>query len=728
MQPMHISIRWVRFIGLGILVGIIAFISIFGVVQTTRIDRDLQTLETEQRPLLREIDTLLILFSKITNEFTFFVIQEETDIKPLLVRVKTLLVDIEAFKTQLREEGEIELADGLIRALKEYRVAMVAYSQELKVRRTGEGVRSWESALLEREEQIHQVANALKDHVYESMTDVENEILARTRWTRQLGSILGILGVLAGLIVASLLQRALATPIKNLIEVSKAIAEGDLSRDVGRAADDEIGTLSGAISTMLQNLRRIVGEIQITSKKVDAVAGDLEKHTGEVSQGASLQGDEIMKVSESVKEMDRIVGEVSSQFESLSTALDDSSSSTLELKSSIDEVSAFADQLASEVEKISSSLIEMDASMSQNVEYLDSLSASSEQTATTAEELAASSAEVGRFAQESRQLAEDVMQLAKERGSNTLEELVRVTRRNKDLVDSYSQLINSLGEKSASIGDIVDAIREVADQINLLSLNASIIAAQAGEHGKGFAVVAEEVGNLSVTTTESVQRIEEVIKSVRKDVDDAVEMMKEVSEGTESSISTADQTGAVLKDIEDHSSQSVDRARQIAEAASEQVNRSQDILKVVTRNLEEVLQIKRTVDEQQSGSKLIVASTDEIMDATKKLKHSTSEQAKESGVISQGVAETHDFSRKMKEAMDKEQEASREIVGSLGRIADVADKTGTAMKTLEAVVHDLSTLADKLGPEVARFRLKESDEDTDPGSPSAGSGQASPKS
>jgi len=716
MQPMQISIRWVRFIGLGILVGIIAFISIFGVVQTTRIDRDLQVLESEHRPLLREIDNLLIMFSKITNEFTFFVIQEETDLKPLLVKVKTLLVDIEAFKTQLREEGEIELADGLITALKEYRVAIVAYSQELKIRRTGEGVRSWESTLLELEEQIHTVVNKLKDHVYESMTDVEVEILARTRWTRQLGSILGILGVLAGLAVVFLLQRALAMPIKKLIGVSKAIAEGDLSLDVGRVTDDEIGALSGAISTMLQNLRRIVGEIQITSNKVDEVADDLEKHTGEVSQGASLQGDEIMKVSESVREMDRIVGEVSSQFESLSTALDDSSSSTLELKSSIDEVSAFADQLASEVEKISSSLIEMDASMNQNVEYLDSLSASSEQTATTAEELAASSAEVGRFAQESRQLAEDVMHLAKERGSNTLEELVKVTRRNKDLVDSYSQLINSLGEKSASIGDIVDAIREVADQINLLSLNASIIAAQAGEHGKGFAVVAEEVGNLSVTTTESVQRIEEVIKSVRKDVDDAVEMMKEVSEGTESSISTADQTGVVLKDIEDHSSQSADRARQIAEAASEQVNRSQDILKVVTKNLEEVLQIKRTVDEQQSGSKLIVASTDEIMDATKKLKHSTSEQAKESGVISQGVAETLDFSRKMKEAMDKEQEASREIVGSLGRIADVADKTGTAMKALEAVVHDLSTLADKLGPEVARFRLEESDEETDPGS------------
>ncbi len=714
MQPLHISIRWVRFIGLGILVGIIAFISIFGVVQTTRIDRDLQTLEMEHRPLLREIDNLLIIFGNITNEFAFFIIQEQTDLKPLLLKVKTLLIDIEVFKKQLAEEGEVELTDSLIVALKEYRVAMVAYSQELKVRRTGQAVRSWEGTLLEREKQIQEVANALKDYVYKSMMDVENEILARTRWTRQLGSILGILGVLAGLVVATLLQRALTIPIRNLIGVSRAIADGDLSRDVGRATDDEIGALSGAISTMLQNLRRIVGEIQKTSKKVDEVAGDLERHTDEVSKDASIQGDEIMKVSGAVREMDRIVGEVSSQFENLSSALDNSSSSTLELKSSIDEVSAFADQLASEVEKISSSLIEMDASMNQNVEYLDSLSASSEQTATTAEELAASSAEVGRFAQESRQLAEDVMELAKERGSNALEELVRVTRRNKDLVDSYSRLINSLGEKSASIGDIVDVIREVADQINLLSINASIIAAQAGEHGKGFAVVAEEVGNLSVTTTESVQRIEEVIKSVRKDVDDAVEMMSEVSEGAESSISTADQTGVVLKDIEDHSSQSADRARQIAEAASEQVNRSQDILKVITKNLEEVLQIKRTVDEQQSGSKLIVTSTDEIMEATRKLKHSTSEQAMESGIISQGVAETLDFSRKMKEAMDKEQEASREIVRSLGMIADVADKTGTAMKALEAVVHDLSTLADKLGPEVARFRLNESDERADP--------------
>ncbi|MFV2081770.1 MAG: methyl-accepting chemotaxis protein [bacterium] len=710
MQPMHISIRWVRFIGLGILVGIIAFISIFGVVQTTRIDHDLRTLAEEHRPLLREIDNLLVIFGNITNEFAFFIIQEQTDLKPLLVKVKTLLIDIEAFKKQLIEEGEVELTDGLIMALKEYRVAMVAYSQELKVRRMGQAVRSWEGTLLEREKQIREVANALKNHVYESMMDVENEILARTSWTRQLGSILGILGVLAGLVVATLLQRALAMPIKNLIGVSRAIAEGDLSRDVGSATDDEIGALSTAISTMLQNLRRIVGEIQKTSKKVDEVASDLERHTDEVSKGASIQGDEIMKVSGAVREMDRIVGEVSSQFENLSSALDDSSSSTLELKSSIDEVSAFADQLASEVEKISSSLIEMDASMNQNVEHLDSLSASSEQTATTAEELAASSAEVGRFAQESRQLAEDVMQLAKERGSNALEELVKVTRRNKDLVDSYSRVINSLGEKSASIGDIVDVIREVADQISLLSINASIIAAQAGEHGKGFAVVAEEVGNLSVTTTESVQRIEEVIKSVRKDVDEAVKMMREVSEGVESSISTADQTEVVLKDIADHSSQSADRARQIAEAASEQVNRGQDILKVVTKNLEEVLQIKRTVDEQQGGSKLIVASTDEIMEATRKLKHSTSEQARESGIISQGVAETLNFSRKMKEALGKEQEASREIVRSLGMIADVADKTGTAMKALEAVVHDLSTLADKLGPEVARFKLKESDE------------------
>ena len=710
MTSLNISNRLVRYLGLGVLVGIIAFISLSNLVQTSRMDRDLQTLESEYRTLLREVDDLQSDFVKIQNSFAIFVIQEQTDIKPLLSLGKNLLKKIENLKVTLSNQRETELAETFIKSLKEYRVSMVAYSQELRVRRTGQAVRSWEATLLELEEKIQETGSQFKDLVYSDMNAVESRILDRSRRSRRMSIIFGLLGVLVGLIVALLLQRALASPIRKLIDLSRSIADGDLSRDIGKTSDDEIGDLAEAIGIMLQNLRRIVGGIKITSKRVDDVAHDLEKHTEDVSRGAALQGEEIMKVSAAVKDVDRIVGEVGEQFDGLSAALDGSSSSTLELKSSIDEVSAFADQLAAEVEKISSSMVEMDTTMTQNVEYLDSLSTSSEQTATTAEELAASSTEVGRFAQDSVALAENVMELAKERGSGAVRELVEVSRRNSDLVENYSYVIHSLGEKSASISEIVDVIREVADQINLLAINAAIIAAQAGEHGKGFAVVAEEVGNLSVTTTQSVLKIEEMIKSVTKDVSEAVKMMEEVSKGTDSSRVAANQTGVVLKDIEDISSQSAARAREIAEAASEQVDRSQEILKVVTRNLEEVLQIKSAMDEQKRGSKLIVTSTDEIMDATRKLKHSTAEQVKESSVISLGVTETLSFSRKIKEAMEKEKDATRNIVNSMMMIADVADGTGQAMKTLERVVHDLSVLADELVPEVARFRLMEGDE------------------
>jgi len=709
MTSYNISNRLVRNLGLGILVGIIAFISLVNLVQTSRMDKDLRTFESEYRLRLRQVDDLQGAFVKIQNNFATFVIQEQTDIKPLLSLVKGLLGKVEDLKGSLSNQSEIELSESFTKALKEYRVSMVAYSQELRVRRTGQAVRSWEATLLELEEKVQGVASQFKVLVYEDMNAVEARVLARSRRSRSLSLIFGVLGVLSGLVVALLLRWALANPIMKLIDLSRNIAEGDLSRDVGKTSDDEIGALSEAVGSMLQSLRRIVGGIKITARRVDEVAHDLEKHTAEVSRGAALQGEEIIKVSAAVKDVDVIAGEVGEQFDKLSEALSGSSSSTLELKSSIDEVSAFADQLASEVEKISSSLVEMDTTMSQNAEYLDSLSTSSEQTAATAQELAASSAEVGRFARDSRTLAEDVVGLARERGSSAVNELVEVSRKNRELVENYGSVIHSLGDKSASISEIADVIREVADQINLLAINAAIIAAQAGEHGKGFAVVAEEVGNLSVTTTQSVQKIEEMIKGVTKDVNAAVTMMAEVSKGADSSQAAADQTGTVLKDIEDISSQSAARAKEIAEAATEQMDRSQEILKVVTGNLEEVLQIKSAVDEQKRGSKLIVTSTDEIMDATRKLKQSTAEQVKESGIISQGVSETLNFSGKVKEAMEREKDATRNIVNSMMMIANVADGTGEAMKTLERVVHDLSVLADELGPEMAKFRLGDGD-------------------
>jgi methyl-accepting chemotaxis protein len=714
MLNLHLSNRLVRYLGLGSLILLIVMMSVIGWRQLRDIESHFRYIAEEHRVKLNSIDNLLSRFVEIRGQLTAFVIEEKEDVTPILKDIKLMLNDSETLLQTLHHKEDRQAMELFIQKLKEYRTAMVAYSQELLIRRTGEGVRSWERTLLDIEREAHAIVFTMKSTIIGEVGELEDQMLQTTRSATQSSIALGLFGVLLALVVVFLLQRALARPIRKLVNMSESVAEGDLSRDIERIHDEELGPLSDSIKTMVENLQQTVGGIRTTATRVTEVAHGVSHHTNDLSSGASIQGKAIAAVHRSIEEMDVLVEDVSGRFNSLAEALDDSSSSTLELKSSIEEVSDFADRLSEEVEKITSSLLEMSATMAQNLDLLNSLSSSSHQTAQVIGSLASSSEEVGEHAQQSKTLAEEVTQLARDQGLVSLKELIEVAKTNKKLVDSYSKVIHSLGERSVSIGEILDVIHDVADQTSLLAINASIIAAQAGEHGKGFAVVAEEVGDLSSTTTASVMRVEEVIRSVRQDVANAVEMMGQVSEGAEQSIKTTEKAGEVLKSIEEHSLLSATRAGEIADAAGQQVARSKEILEVATRNLDEVVRIQEAVDEQKKGSDLIVSSAENIRETAISLKLSTDEQIKESAVISQAVVDTQTFSHRIKEAMDGEKKASKEIVASLNSITNTTENIRKALDALEELVVDLTKLADQLGPEVARFKLAETSREAVP--------------
>lgn len=705
MSRRRLSIRQIRILALGSLVAIIAVGTVVGYSAVVRIEGGLRNITREHWSKFYRVDDLLNKFVTVRGRLTSFVVEEQEDPREILLDIKSLIEESEAALETFQRDEDRQPVEMFVNKLKEYRAAMAAYSQELLLRRTGEGVRSWERTLLEIETEAHLVIKGLKERIRAEVHELEEEMLIRGRKTRKVMAFLGGFGLILAVALAFIMHRALSRPIRELIAVSEAVAGGDLTRDIEGSSDDELGALTNAIAAMLKNLRRTVGEIQGTVVRVAEAAHGVEHYTKEVSQSASVQGQVVGEVESSIRQMDLLVEDVNRQFGNLAEALDDSSSSTLELKSSIEEVSGFADGMAGEVETITSSLIQMTATVSQNVELLNSLSAASQQTAQTAKNLASSSEEVGEHAQESRKLAEQVTQLARDQGAGALNAAIEVTRRNRELIDSYSKVVHSLGDKSASIGEILEVIHDVADQTSLLAINASIIAAQAGEQGKGFAVVAEEVGSLSATTTASIRRVEDVIKSVRKDVADAVEMIGQIVEGAEQGIKSTERAGEVFREIEETASNSTTRAREIAEASVEQVARSREIFQVVSRNLEEVVRIQEATEEQKRGQDLIVGSAEKIRDTSRKLKQSTAEQAREGTVITQAVTNTHEFSKKIQAAMEGEKKASKEIVASLGRITDATYGINQALGALEGLVADLSALAEKLGPEVSRFKL-----------------------
>ncbi|UCF31103.1 MAG: HAMP domain-containing protein [bacterium] len=705
MARLSLSVRRIRHLALSSLVAIIALGTVFGYSAVVRIETGLRDITRQHWDKFHRVDGLLNRFVAIRGKLTTFVVEEQESPTEILGEIKSLIGESEAAREIFHRPEDLDAMEAFVLKLKEYRASMVAYSQELLLRRTGEGVRSWEKTLLEIETEAHGIIKELKEGIRQEVSEIEEQMLRRGHETRRMMALLGVFGFLLAVVLALIMQRALSQPIRKLIEVSEAMAGGDLTRQVERSSDDEIGALSDALDSMLYNLRRTVAEIQGTVVKVAEVAHGVEHYTGEVSRSSSVQKKVVGDVESSIREMDALVEDVNRQFNRLAEALDDSSSSTLEMRSSIEEVTRFADGMAAEVETITSSLVQMSATVSQNVELLNSLSATSEETAQTMKNLASSSEDVGKHAQESMKLAEQVTELARDRGAAALKAAIDVTSRNREMIGDYSRVIQSLGEKSDSIGEILEVIHDVADQTSLLAINASIIAAQAGEQGKGFAVVAEEVGSLSATTTASIKRVEEVIRTVRKEVADAVEMMGRIVEGAEQSIKSTEHAGEAFREIEESSSVSAGRAREIAEASENQVMRSREILQVVVRNLEEVVKIQEAVEEQKRGQDLIVHSAERIRETALRLKQSTGEQVRESTVITEAVTNTQEFSRKIQDAMEGEQRASKEIVASLGKITESTFDITKALRSLEDLVADLGALAEKLGPEVARFKL-----------------------
>jgi methyl-accepting chemotaxis protein len=151
-----------------------------------------------------------------------------------------------------------------------------------------------------------------------------------------------------------------------------------------------------------------------------------------------------------------------------------------------------------------------------------------------------------------------------------------------DVRDS-SVKIAALQKQTESIGMVVKTIKEIADQTNLLALNAAIEAARAGEQGRGFAVVADEVRKLAERTTNSTHEIETTILAVQAGADDAVSRMQATMARVEAGVAAAREAGGAIRSIRDGSAEVVSHVAEISHSIREQGVASHSMAQVVER-------------------------------------------------------------------------------------------------------------------------------------------------
>ena len=249
------------------------------------------------------------------------------------------------------------------------------------------------------------------------------------------------------------------------------------------------------------------------------------------------------------------------------------------LRSTIGQISDASSQL-------SSAAVEMTSITESSSRTMQQQNSEIEQAATAVTQMSAAVDEVARNAASTSESAKDCTQAAAT-GNQKVSETLQAMRTLTDRVELTSEQVQGLAGQAQDISKVLSVIRAIAEQTNLLALNAAIEAARAGEQGRGFAVVADEVRALAHRTQTSTQEIEQMISSIQAGTSQVVDSMSSSTVEVHNTQRTADEAGVSLKAIADSVQLIDDRNQQIATASEEQahVAREVDRALVSIRNL-----------------------------------------------------------------------------------------------------------------------------------------------
>ncbi len=420
--------------------------------------------------------------------------------------------------------------------------------------------------------------------------------------------------VVAGLGIATFLARLIADPLTRLGLAAEEVSKGDLSIEIKSASRDEIGWLEHLMRQMVKNLRGMVGQITTTSRTVATSAEEISASTSQMAKGAEAQ----------------------------SSSTEETSSTMVEMAAQMQALARSAEALAANVEQTSSSIQQMSTVLAHTAQHGESLLGSVESVTGTITEMIET---VGSIATRVHQVEEVSRKSVTEARSG-----------GERLHDS----IAAIGARSQEITKIVRVIEDIADQTNLLALNATIEAARAGEAGKGFAVVADEVRRLAERSVSATQEIAEVIDNVQRETRSAVGLMEEVLSGI---VGSVDQTSRLVTEA--------------AHATEEQATGARQVLHLTSGMSALARQIASSVRENAAGAREITAAAEKMNRLTHQMSEAVGEQKRGGDMIVKAIESIALVSRQNLVAVEQISGASRGLASESESLRQQAESFRT---------------------------------------------------
>ncbi len=325
----------------------------------------------------------------------------------------------------------------------------------------------------------------------------------------------------------------------------------------------------------------ISGPVREFALQADAVSkGDLRFKNTPLLEAKMDSGDELGQLARAfggmINSLRDIIRRIDESSDTIASASTEISSSTEQMAAGAREQTNQAGEVASAVEQMTSTIVE-----------------NSKNAAATADTAAKA-------------------KTAAEEGGRVVSETVVGMQRISEVVNKSAKTVMELGKSSDQIGEIISVIDDIADQTNLLALNAAIEAARAGEQGRGFAVVADEVRKLAERTTKATKEIADMIKKIQSETKGAVTAMNEGTKEVEHGITLAEDAGRSLKEIVAISQRVTEMVAQIATGSDQQAQAAEHI----SASIESITTVTQ---ETATGANQVAQATEDLSRMTDNL-------------------------------------------------------------------------------------------------------------
>ena len=248
--------------------------------------------------------------------------------------------------------------------------------------------------------------------------------------------------------------------------------------------------------------------------------------------------------------------EVGSLFRAFHEMVDNLRRNVQEMNEGVNLLGSSASQILAATTQVAAGTAETSTAISETTTTVEEVQQASKQSALKAKNVADS--------------AQRVVQVS-QNGQKAVEETVNSMNRISEQMDVIAQTVVKLSEQSQSIGGIIASVTDIADQSNLLAVNAAIEAANAGEHGKGFAVVAQEIKNLAGQSKQATMQVRNILNDIQKATGAAVMATEQGSKAVESGVTQSKQAGEAIRILGDSSNEAFQAASQIVASSQQQV-------------------------------------------------------------------------------------------------------------------------------------------------------------